>query len=135
MRLLHFRRTFVEKLFAIHKCVELLSRDAKPLGPHARHYYDLHALAGRDEVVSMLRSEEYLEIRADYRRVSLRHFPDHYFEPPDFRFRESRAIFPSPDLSRVLARAYDEQCRVLCYGPYPTWDAVLSRFESLREIL
>ena len=31
MRLLHFRRTFVEKLFAIHGKVELLERDGQPL--------------------------------------------------------------------------------------------------------
>lgn len=30
MRLLHFRRTFVEKLFAIHKKVELFKRDGAP---------------------------------------------------------------------------------------------------------
>ena len=32
MRLLHFRRTFVEKLFAIHSKVELLKRDGRPIG-------------------------------------------------------------------------------------------------------
>lgn len=31
LRLLHFRRTFVEKLFAIHAKVELLKRDGQPL--------------------------------------------------------------------------------------------------------
>lgn len=47
MRLLHFRRTFVEKLFAIHSKVELFKRDARPIGPYARHYYDLFQLAGQ----------------------------------------------------------------------------------------
>jgi hypothetical protein len=32
LRLLHFRRTFVEKMFAIHGRVELLKRDRQPLG-------------------------------------------------------------------------------------------------------
>ena len=32
MRLLHFRRTFVEKMFAIHSKVELLKRDHRGLG-------------------------------------------------------------------------------------------------------
>jgi hypothetical protein len=32
MPLLHFRRTFVEKLFAIHDKVELLKREGRPLG-------------------------------------------------------------------------------------------------------
>ena len=42
MRLLHFRRTFVEKLFAIHGKIELLKRDRRPIGGYARHYYDLY---------------------------------------------------------------------------------------------
>ena len=45
MRLLHFRRTFVEKMFAIHGKVEALKRDGRPLGSYARHYYDLFQLA------------------------------------------------------------------------------------------
>ena len=40
MRLLHFRRTFVEKMFAIHSKVELLKRDKQPLGPY-RHGINL----------------------------------------------------------------------------------------------
>ena len=35
MRLLHFRRTFVEKMFAIHSKVELLKRDGRALGTYA----------------------------------------------------------------------------------------------------
>ncbi len=46
MRLLHFRRTFVEKLFAIHSKVEAIKRERRPLGSYARHYYDLYQLAG-----------------------------------------------------------------------------------------
>jgi hypothetical protein len=49
MRLLHFRRTFVEKLFAVHGKVELLKRDGCPIGTYARHYYDLFELARREE--------------------------------------------------------------------------------------
>lgn len=47
MRLLHFRRTFVEQLFAIHGKVQLLLRDRQPLGAYARHYYDLFQLSDR----------------------------------------------------------------------------------------
>jgi hypothetical protein len=32
MRLLHFRRTFVEKMFAIHATVEMFKRDGRPIG-------------------------------------------------------------------------------------------------------
>ncbi len=54
-RLLHFLRTFVEKMFAIHSKVELFKRDKQPLGGYTRHYYDLFQLAGQPEVLSMLR--------------------------------------------------------------------------------
>ena len=47
MRLLHFRRTFVEKMFAIHAKVELLKREGQPLGSYARHYYDLFSWRAR----------------------------------------------------------------------------------------
>jgi len=135
MRLLHFRRTFVEKLFAIHKKVELLKRDGDPVGPHARHYYDLYQLAGRDEVLAMLRSAEYAEIKEDYERISKKYFPTHYFCPEENSFARSDALFPPNDLGPALRADYEEQCRVLCYGPYPAWPEVLGRFESLREAL
>jgi hypothetical protein len=54
MWLLHFRRTFVEKLFAIHGKVELLKRDGRPVGSYARHYYDLAQLALQPDVHAML---------------------------------------------------------------------------------
>lgn len=55
LRLLHFRRTFVEKMFAIYSKVELLKRDGQPLGTYARHYYDLYQLANQPEVIAMLK--------------------------------------------------------------------------------
>src|ERR1035437_8355817 len=44
MRLLHYRRTFVEKMFAIHGKVELLKRDDCAAGAQARHSHDLAQL-------------------------------------------------------------------------------------------
>jgi len=74
MRLLHFRRTFVEKMFAIHGKVQILKRDDRPLGTYARHYYDLFQLAGQQDVVNMLQSAEYAAIKADYDTISRTHF-------------------------------------------------------------
>jgi hypothetical protein len=59
MRLLHFRRTFVEKMFAIHSKAELFKRNRQPIGSYARHHYDLLQLAVQPEVTAMLRSDEY----------------------------------------------------------------------------
>ena len=135
MRLLHFRRTFVEKLFAIHGKVELLKRDGQPIGSYARHYYDLFQLGGEPEVTGMLASDEYPAIKADYDEISRAHFPQSYFAPNDMSFAKSDAIFPAGDLAGGLAREYEVQCRLLCLGPYPSWEQVQARFEELRELL
>jgi hypothetical protein len=135
MRLLHFRRTFVEKMFAIHGKVELLKRDQQPLGPYPRHYYDLFQLSSRPEVIEMLKSEEYAAIKADYDRISTAHFEKSYFYPADMRFANSNALFPSEELTAQISAAYKEQCRLLCYGPYPSWREVQARFNELRNLL
>jgi len=135
MRLLHFRRTFVEKLFAIHGKVELLKRDGRPVGTYARHYYDLALLAVEPEVGAMLESEEYEAIKADYDEISRAHFSGSYFAPADMSFAQSDAIFPTGDLADTLGREYETQCTSLCLGPYPPWPEVLARFEQLRDRL
>ncbi|MBL0156244.1 MAG: nucleotidyl transferase AbiEii/AbiGii toxin family protein [Bryobacterales bacterium] len=135
MRLLHFRRTFVEKLFAIHGKVELLKRDGQPLGSYARHYYDLFQLAAQPEVSQMLRSGEYAAIKEDYDRISREHFERSYFCPEGMSFASSNALFPSAGLAAVLGNGYEAQCRLLCYGHYPGWPQVLARFEELRQAL
>lgn len=135
MRLLHFRRTFVEKLFAIHSKVELLKREGRPIGPYARHYYDLFELAGRAEVTAMLASDEYAAIKADYHEVSRTHFSQSYFHPDEMSFGRSDALFPPADLAATIGAEYEAQCRQLCYGPYPSWAEVQTRFVELKELL
>lgn len=135
MRLLHFRRTFVEKMFAIHKKVELFKRDGTPVGSHARHYYDLYQLAGQEEVRQMLETPEYGQIKADYDRVSREYFPEHYFFPEGMSFANSNAIFPTGELALILGTLYQQQCELLCYRPFPKWSEVLERFVELRAAL
>ena len=135
LRLLHFRRTFVEKMFAIHSKIELLKRDKQPLGSYVRHYYDLFQLSENSEVGIMLRSAEYAAIKADYDQVSRAHFPRSYFFPEDMRFARSDALFPPSELEAVIAPEYEAQCRLLCYGAYPSWAKVRARFLELRELL
>jgi len=135
MRLLHFRRTFVEKMFAIHGKVEMLKRDHRPLGSYARHYYDLFQVAKRPEIPDMLRSEEYAIIKADYDRISREHFSHSYFHPGKMSFANSDALFPPAELGATLNAEYNAQCQMLCYGAYPTWADVLAQFEELRQLL
>jgi hypothetical protein len=35
----------------------------------------------------------------------------------------------------MIAAAFEAQCRVLCFGPSPTWDDVQARLEEIRELL
>ncbi len=135
MRLLHYRRTFVEKMFAIHSKVELLKQSGRPIGGYARHYYDLFQLATQPDVLAMLRSEEYAAIKADYDQISRAHFPKSYFFPEGMRFARSDALFPPTDLSAAIAAEYESQCRMLCYGPYPSWAEVQGRMLELRDLL
>lgn len=135
MRLLHFRRTFVEKMFAIHSKVKLFKRDAQPLGGYARHYYDLYQLAAESDVLAMLQSAEYAAIKADYDRVSREYFPKSYFYPDDMRFALSDALFPPPELAVALGAEYETQCRMLCYGRFPSWAEVQPRLLELQSLL
>jgi hypothetical protein len=135
MRLLHFRRTFVEKMFAIHSKVELLKHNGQALGTYARHYYDLFQLAAQAEVIAMLKSVEYAIIKVDYDQISRTHFPRSYFQPDDMRFAKSDALFPPANLGDIISAEYDAQCRMLCYGPYPSWAEVQARLLELRDLL
>jgi hypothetical protein len=135
LRLLHFRRTFVEKMFAIHAKVELLKRDRQPIGTYARHYYDLFQLAGQDEVIAMLKSAEFAAIKADYDQISSRHFAKSYFHPDGMSFAKSDALFPPTELAAIIEVEYDRQCKVLCYGQYPSWKEIQARLLNLRPLL
>lgn len=135
MRLLHFRRTFVEKLFAIHSKVEKFKQTGIGIGGYARHYYDLFCLAQRQEVLAMLRSNEYKAIKVDYDRVSRKHFEADYVAPPDMIFAKSEAIFPKGNIEITLAAEFEKQCRILCFGEFPTWRQVQQRFMSIHDLL
>ena len=135
LRLLHFRRTFVEKMFAIHAKVELFKRDQRPIGSYARHYYDLFQLAAQQEVRDMLQSAEYAAIKADYDQISRANFPKSYFHPEGMSFTRSDALFPPPELAAIIGPEYERQCKALCYGPFPTWPEVQARLEELRRYL
>ena len=135
LRLLHFRRTFVEKMFAIHGRVEILKRDRTPLGTYARHYYDLFQLASQAEVIAMLKSGEYAAIKKDYDAVSREYFPRSYFYPEGMSFANSDALFPSADLAKAIGIEYEGQCKLLCYGPYPSWEEFQARFLEIRDLL
>jgi hypothetical protein len=136
MTLLHYRCTFVEKMFALHGKVIRLQEEAHPLGRDARHYPDLFALAGEQEVRAMLASPEYGEIRRDYDEKSRTFFAKSYRPPHGLSFAESPALFPAAELREQLAGEYQTQCNLLfSRADYPPFGDVLARFEEIRALL
>ena len=83
----------------------------------------------------ILRSQEYQQITEDYEALSLQFFKKRYVRPSDLSFAQSPGVFPSESLRARIVADYDEQCRTLCYGAYPSFDDVVGRFETLRELL
>ena len=112
-----------------------VKRDKQPLGSYARHYYDLFQLSEHPEVGIMLRSGEYAAIKTDYDEISRAHFPKSYFFPEGMSFACSDALFPPSELAALIGPEYETQCRVLCFGAYPTWAEVQGRFLELRNLL
>jgi hypothetical protein len=136
MTLLHFRRTFVEKMFALHGKVVWLLQDGHALGRDARHYPDLFVLAGEHAVRAMLASPEYDEIRQDYDANSRKYYLNSYRPPDGLSFVDSPALFPEEGLREQLAAEYEAQCRLLfSAAAYPSFDEVLERFEEIRNLL
>lgn len=122
-------------MFAIHGKVELLKRDGQPLGTYARHYYDLFQLAAQSDVLAMLKSDEYAAIKSDYDQISRTHFAKSYFHPEGMSFARSDALFPPAELGKIISAEYLPQCRMLCYGPYPSWAEIEARFLRIRNLL
>jgi hypothetical protein len=135
MTLLHFRRTFVEKLFTVHGKIKRLKDEGHPLGRDARHYADLHALAAQPEVNRMLRSEEYGEIKRDYDERSKRFFPRTYHPPDGLCFRGSEALLHPEPLRAQVNHDYEVECARLFPGVYPSLDDVVDKLKSISELL
>jgi hypothetical protein len=135
LKLLHFRRTLIEKMFALHDKVQRgLIQSENRIGGYARHFYDLSQLLARTEVQQMLGSSEYAEIVCDYHSVTRRFFPHQVF-PENLELAQSPALFPPDGIRASLARDYAEQCQALCYREFPSFDEVLGMLELARRFL
>jgi hypothetical protein len=134
MQLLHYRRTYVEKLFTVHQKVTSLLETGRPLGRHARHYADIDLLGRRQDVRVMLRSAEYQQIKVDYDERSRRCFKN-YRPPADLDLSQSVALFPPAGLAEMLAVEYERECATLFYGAYPSFSEVLAGLEEVRDLL
>jgi predicted nucleotidyltransferase component of viral defense system len=135
LTILHFRRTFFEKLYALHdKVARGVLQENGRIGTYARHYYDVSQLLRRQEVQETLWGEEFGAIARDYRKLTAKYFPKQTL-PERMDLSKSPALFPDDGLKRDLQRDYIEQCAALCYGAFPTFDEILGMFESIGSFL
>ncbi len=132
MTLMHFRRTYVEKLFTLHSHVTRMVETGGGLERNARHYADVHLLAQTNEVREMLGSPEFAALKADCDKTSRAFFGPAHIVPIDLSFSDSPAFFPSEMLREDLRDAYDDECSRLFFGPYPAFDDVLQGFDLVR---
>lgn len=136
MELLHFRRTFVEKLFTLHSRVARAIKQEKPLGRDARHYYDLVMLLSEAETRRMLETPEYEQICGQYRNLTETFYPGQVkLLPEGMDLSESPALFPGNELRPMLEQAYRREAGNLCYGRYPAFKEILTGFEEIRSRL
>ena len=73
--------------------------------------------------------------KEDYDAISRECFPKSYFYPEGMSFAKSDALFPPADLTRTISDEYEEQCKLLCYGPYPSWEEIQAKFNEIRDLL
>jgi len=50
-------------------------------------------------------------------------------------FAQSDALFPAAELREMISSNFEAQCRVLCFGPFPSWDQMQARLEQVRHLL
>ena len=90
----------------------------------------------RTEVIAMLKSAR---IRRHQSRIttqiSREHFARSYFHPEGMSFAKSDALFPPAELAQVIGAEYEGQCKLLCYGPYPSWEEIQAKFKGIRDLL
>ena len=135
MTVLDPRRTFVEKLFALHCACELWAEGRTPaLQRQGRHLYDIYFLLGNPEVAAFVGGPEYHALIHEIDENGRTYFARDHRVPAEMRFRASRALVPGGEL---LAALRDEFARseFLFYGGFPDLDAIYARIDEVRDRL
>jgi hypothetical protein len=121
------RRTFVEKLFAIHAAY---TKDRA--NNRMRHYYDLSRLCGLSEIQSYVGTDAYRACVADVKRICGESFPDQAVPDGD-SFKDSPAFQVSETFSE-LERKYKREAEIFFSEP-PTLKVIFEEIEKLRANL
>lgn len=133
MKLLHFRRTFLEKMFALHDKVERgLIKEGREIGTYVRHYYDIYQLLQQADVIDMIKGQKYHDICIDYHNLTRTFYPRQVF-PSKLNLSTSIALYPDGEIIERISEEYQRQCGNLCYADDPpTFREVLGALEEYK---
>lgn len=133
MPVLHYKRTFVEKIFAIHSAIVQLEQHQKSIATQVRHYYDLYCLLGQEDIQNMLKTVEFQEIKEDVFRISKSAFSlDIDTLPENLDFSQSLAFTLSAKIENEVKKSYTKQMQQLCYGKCPSWEDVKKTLSDIK---
>lgn len=128
MELLHPTRTFVEKLLAIHCALVAQGIDHV----RSRHYYDLAALLGNEQVQTFLRSNQVTPLVGEAIRIS-----NHFFNSnldPALNLASSPALNLTPQHIRALTTQYENE-RGYYFNNPPSFGQILEAISAIRHLL
>lgn len=127
IEVLHPRRTFVEKLFAIHAA----AASGRTVG-QSRHYYDIFKLLKLKEVREFIGTDEYRDLKQSVYDFSKAEFPKSPLIEPQ-NLRESPGIQLSDALEKSLQRELEDS--EMLFGDRPTIKAVIAELNKVRKII
>lgn len=122
---LHPKRTFVEKLFALHDAYASNEVEAK-----VRHYYDVYQLLALKEVTDFLGTGPYKDLKMDVAQFTKDNFTDSKV-PEGNDFSTSNAFSPSSEMAQKISRAHDTS--TLFFGKRPSAKEILERIKKFRS--
>jgi hypothetical protein len=129
VRTLHYQRTFVEKLFAVHQAVVRAASDDSALQRQGRHYYDLWCLWKQADVQAYAHSDEFERVATEVAAIGERYWGKHHSAPEALDFGRSPAIRPDDALQARIAAAYDAD-RDLIFGAAPAFSEILKMLQE-----
>ncbi|CAN5494610.1 hypothetical protein BH10BDE1_BH10BDE1_23500 [soil metagenome] len=118
------KRTFVEKLFAIHS-----AHTNGQIEKYVRHYYDVHKLLGLAEIREFIGSADYNSLKVDVASVSQQFFKT--VAPADLDFSRSPAFQSSPELISEIDRSLSAQSG-LYFSPLPSAKEIMNGLALIR---
>jgi len=122
------RRTFVEKLFAIHAAYT-----TNYCANKMRHYYDVSRLCEVEEIQAFVGTDEYRTCVNDVRALSVESFPDQAV-PPQGSLASLPALRPPDAAFKTLEKNYKNEADIFFSKP-PTLREIFTTIEGLRPAL